>query len=191
MKSDIPVPESMKFLPIRKGLPVPYVADWTGETDSYVTHDSKLNRKVLATGGRMGTGEPMFGRQNPMRQRQCMMNNRCQVCSNDITEDYVWFIAGWVPNDANVAAVEPLVPVIEEPPLCTPCARYAVQICPGLRRDVEGQYSGLIVYKTYEYQHLMQAGNIPGAKKPVVHFVLAQLMSYTKFTVPEFLELTA
>ena len=192
MNRDITIPDSMQHLPIKGGYPVPYVADWTGEHETNIEYNKELKHFVITTGpGSVGDGEPIFGRQNPPRQRECMMKLRCQVCHTELEHDDAWwFIAGWIPADGKSGG-DPIDPHIEEPPLCIPCARFAVTVCPGLNREVEGPYSGLIIYKTYEFDERLQAMQSPDEPSQlVVQFVLAHLTAYTKYTPAEFIEET-
>lgn len=81
---------------------------------------------------RPGQGRPEFGKVHPMRQRRTMQRLLCQVCAGpaDCTEDGVlWLLKdhredwpSW-PNGMGVT----------EPPVCVPCVRLALRLCPALR----------------------------------------------------------
>jgi len=134
------------------GRPViaPYVTAWSAEKDPpYVvierpgggiayldeTFADRDRNGVLwfRTPFRPGQGRPEFGRVHPMRQRRTMLRLLCQVCAGpaDRTDDGVlWLLQdhrddwpSW-PNGMGVT----------EPPICLPCVRMSVRMCPTLRR---------------------------------------------------------
>lgn len=129
---------------------VPYVTAWTGEQDPPVSitarpgggiayADESLadrdNNGVLwfRTPFRPGDGRPDFGRVHPLRQRRTMRRLLCQVCAGpaDRTDDGVlWLLQDhrddW-PDWPNRMGVT-------EPPVCVPCVRTSVRLCPALRR---------------------------------------------------------
>jgi hypothetical protein len=116
------IPDSMKDLPTYHGLPIPYVAEWSSETEFVVPPPVDLDYGMVAvTKGMYGYGEPLLGAMQPQRQRECMTERICQVCHTKLGN--VVFMAGgnrleW----------------FTEPPCCLPCMRFAVQVCPGLVR---------------------------------------------------------
>lgn len=186
---DISIPARIAALQRKGAYPIPYVADWTGEAENIFRTEPRLGMPAWFTGGKPGDGEVMFGKQNPVRQRECVMNMRCQICHAQL-EPPVWFIAGWIPRDPTESiSLQPTEPVIEEPPLCTECAVYALRVCPGLARDHPPPYSGNLVYLTWEYEWAVQA--VTPLERPgtlVAHFVMAQLEQFETFTEKEFLE---
>jgi hypothetical protein len=129
---------------------VPYIAAWSKEQNppytlvqrpgsgiAYVDEkytDRDLNG-VLWTRTPLlrGRGRPDFGRVHPLRQRRTMQRLLCQVCAGpaDRTDDGVlWLLQdhredwpGW-PNRMGVT----------EPPVCLPCVRTSVRLCPALRK---------------------------------------------------------
>ncbi|MGH3762740.1 hypothetical protein [Actinophytocola sp.] len=128
----------------------PYVTAWSEETDppcrlvevpgggiGYVdeTVSDRDAHGVLSfrTPWRHGVGRPVFGKVHPLRQRRAMRRLLCQVCAEpaDRTEvGVLWLLRdyredwpGW-PNGMGVT----------EPPVCLPCARLSVQVCPALRK---------------------------------------------------------
>lgn len=94
----------------------------------------------------------MLGKVHSLRQRRAMRRLLCQVCAGpaDRTDDGVLFLLkdhrqdwpGW-PNRMGVT----------EPPVCLPCVRLSVQVCPALRKgavmvrasryEVAGVHGGL------------------------------------------------
>ena len=130
-------------------LVVPYIAAWSeerelpmtvfagrsgiGYTDETVI--DRDSRGVLWT--RMlscpRTGRPRFGQEHPIRQRKAMRKLLCQVCgkpANHTEDGFLWLLrdyrddwAGWPDGMANT-----------DPPVCVPCARMSVRLCPALRK---------------------------------------------------------
>ncbi|HEV8559185.1 MAG TPA: hypothetical protein VGR06_22805 [Actinophytocola sp.] len=133
-----------------RGAVVPYITAWSeeralpvriierpllgiGYTDeSFVDRDEHgvLWRRVLS---RPGAGRPLFGEIHTPRQRRAMQRLLCQVCSGPADQNEagtLWLLKdhrgdwpGW-PNGMGVT----------EPPVCLPCARTAINLCPSLRR---------------------------------------------------------
>jgi len=129
---------------------VPYITAWTEEKDPPVVlverpgggiayRDETLadrdHNGVLwfRTPFRPGQGRPDFGRVHPVRQRRAMQRLLCQVCAGpaNTTEDGVlWLLKDhredwpmW-PNGMGVT----------EPPICLPCVRLSMRLCPALRK---------------------------------------------------------
>lgn len=123
----VPVPAIIDALPKdRRGFPIPWVADWSsGSKKSFSVHEVGPGLPY----GRddcdctPGVGEPILGRQCPVRQRQAMTERLCQVCGLGIlaTED-LHFLGG------------DTIKVYVEPPLHAECAAYSLQVCPGIVR---------------------------------------------------------
>lgn len=115
-----------------RGHPVPYVADWSGESREYAMFDATFGRFAVFTAGRRGDGVPVLGKMNPARQRDCMANYRCQVCYCPLAAPYtaaVW--PGQVAVDPSTGLPCPL---LLEPWTCAPCMAIAMRACPGLAR---------------------------------------------------------
>jgi hypothetical protein len=128
----------------------PYVTAWSAEQDPPVViverpgggigyRDETLTDRdrngVLwfRTPFRLGQGRPDFGRVHPLRQRRTMQRLLCQVCAGpaDCTEGGVlWLLKDhredW-PSWPNGMAVT-------EPPVCVPCIRTSLRLCPALRK---------------------------------------------------------
>jgi hypothetical protein len=129
---------------------VPYIAPWSGERPPPevvieragrgigFVDETPLDRDrhgVLWTRTLVlpGQGRPEFQKVHPLRQRRAMARLLCQVCAQpaDVDERGVlWLLldhrddwVGWPEKMANTY-----------PPLCLPCARIAVRLCPALRR---------------------------------------------------------
>jgi hypothetical protein len=81
-----------------------------------------------------GKGRPEFAGVHPLRQRRAMRKLLCQVCggpADRTKQGELWLLPdhrddwpGWPDEMANVS-----------PPVCLPCARLSVRMCPVLRRS--------------------------------------------------------
>lgn len=126
--------------------PVPYIASWSGEiVPSPVVVDSPLGgigysdetlldrdrfgvlwARVLS---RRGDGEPLYAKQNSLRQRKSMRLLLCQVCGAPADRNehgVLWLLHDhrgdwprWPEGMAN-----------SHPPLCLRCAKMSVKWCP-------------------------------------------------------------
>lgn len=128
---------------------VPYIAAWSGEraSDTQViarglsgigytdeTLIDRDDRDVLWTRipSRQTYGRPQYGQVHPLRQRRAMRRLLCQVCGQpaDRNEQGVlWLLKdhredwpNWPDGMGNTY-----------PPVCLPCARLAIRMCPSLR----------------------------------------------------------
>ncbi|WP_331719489.1 hypothetical protein [Streptomyces sp. NBC_01174] len=136
---------------IHRGLPVPYIAPWDTEPmlrpplarrrgrngqwilcyrdETPYDRDSfgaLWTRQALAR----GRGVPDFAAVHALRQRQAMSRLLCQVCGRDTLTD--------TPDRQLHIMADTGQPVAEgelttSPPVCLPCARIAVRMCPHLR----------------------------------------------------------
>lgn len=82
-----------------------------------------------------GKGRPEFGKVHTLRQRLAMEQLRCQVCGgpSDRSEEGVLWLH--TEDPAATAALGNEGIVTENPPVCVPCLREAVEKCPRLRRE--------------------------------------------------------
>jgi hypothetical protein len=134
------------------GRPVvaPYITAWSEEFDppfrlverrgggiAYVdeTMTDRDSNGVLwfRTPFRHGHGRPEFGQVHPLRQRRTMLRLLCQVCAGpaDRTDDGVL----WLLQDHREDWPSwPEGMGVTEPPICLPCIRTSVRMCPALRR---------------------------------------------------------
>ena len=129
----------------------PYIASWTeeefpptaiierpgrgiGYADETI-HDRDRNGVLwLRALSRPRQGQPLFAKVHPLRQRRAMRRLLCNVCASpaDRSEDGVlWLLKdhrtdwpGW-----------PQQMAVTEPPVCLPCVRRSVRLCPALRRE--------------------------------------------------------
>ncbi|WP_055556150.1 hypothetical protein [Streptomyces sp. NBRC 110028] len=88
-----------------------------------------------------GTGRPIYDSMHVARQRICMYAMKCQICGNPASRDEDgWLFINWRrPWDP---PTWPEGSLTEQPPLCEPHARMAVEQCPHLGR---GDYAVLRV----------------------------------------------
>ncbi len=129
----------------------PYIASWTDEevpptaiierpgrgigyADETI-HDRDRNGVLwLRALSRPRQGQPLFAKVHPLRQRRAMRRLLCNVCASPAhrSEDGVlWLLKdhrtdwpGWPQHMA-----------LTEPPVCLPCVRRSVRLCPALRRE--------------------------------------------------------
>jgi hypothetical protein len=133
----------------KKRIVVPYITSWSRERDVPYTlverpgvgiayADETLadrdSHGVLwqRSASRPHHGRPQFGKVHPLRQRRAMRKLLCQVCGGpaDHTNDGVLWVLpdhreDWVDWPDGMANVEP--------PICQPCVRLSLRLCPRLR----------------------------------------------------------
>jgi hypothetical protein len=82
---------------------------------------------------RPGHGRPEFGQVHSLRQRRAMRRLLCQVCAGpaDRTEDGVLWL---LKDHRDDWAHWPEGMGVTEPPVCLPCVRTSVLLCPALRK---------------------------------------------------------
>ncbi|NEA60137.1 hypothetical protein G3I60_39755 [Streptomyces sp. SID13666] len=136
-----------------------------------------------------GRGRPEFARTHAQRQRRCMRALLCQVCAGpaDRTEQGVLWL---VENDEGRADElnwpEDLVTV--HPPICAPCARQALRLCPHLAgrgsvavrvKDsaVEGVYGQL--YRSSPHSPVEGRRDAVFYDSPEIRWVLAAQLTRT------------
>jgi hypothetical protein len=131
-------------------LTVPYITAWSTEQDLPATvierrgfgiayaDETSIDRDghgVLwyRSPSRPGQGRPEFGQVHSLRQRRAMRRLLCQVCAGaaDKTADGVlWLLRDYRDDWANW----PEGMGVTEPPVCLPCVRMSVRLCPALRK---------------------------------------------------------
>jgi hypothetical protein len=122
----------------RYNRPVPYINIWSGEmpedTWRLATDPSLGMPGIFVPAGCRGLGEPDFTRQAPDRQRECMIGELCQIC----TAPAAWIVVSNSMSTKTIVYQGKKRLVITEPWICASCAKYAIEVCPGLirrRRD--------------------------------------------------------
>jgi hypothetical protein len=131
------------------GAIVPYVGAWTGEetlpaqvvqrtrgigyADETLADRDEAGVLWLRMASRIGVGRPLFTQLHPLRQRRTMRRLLCQVCTRpaDRTEQGVLWL---LPGEPGQQPPWPEGMVTVQPPLCLPCARTSIRMCPALRQ---------------------------------------------------------
>lgn len=133
------IPEHLRNLPTWRGLPVPYVAQWSSEVEeSFVIRPDPLyqdREAVFFSAGAIGEGEAILGNMSMVRQRETLALGMCQVCRRRVAGG-----KGYLVQSANTSKVVPInnspamALVITEPWLCRRCLEFSLETCPGLIR---------------------------------------------------------
>jgi hypothetical protein len=128
---------------------VPYITTWSEERPlptTVVEHPSGIRYadETLAdrdrngvlwrrVPSRPGRGRPQFGKVHPLRQRRAMRRLLCGICGGPADRSdlgVLWVLRDyrddWLGWPEGMAATEP--------PVCLPCARLSVRLCPALRK---------------------------------------------------------
>ncbi|WP_147450748.1 hypothetical protein [Streptomyces hoynatensis] len=139
-----------------RGLPVPWVTRWSGEPvlaggpltlrpdrQGLAYRDERAGERdrhgVLwaRVGQAPGSGRPDYRVMHPVRQRQAMLERRCQVCSGPADRNAKgWLFAVRRPEAAEDMPGWPEGLLCTKPPVCRPCARLAARHCPYLGEPV-------------------------------------------------------
>lgn len=173
----------------RRGLPVPYINAWGAETpESYrIAHDRLVGGPAMF---RDDVGdEPDFTRQNPQRQRECMVAGLCQVCGKRVP----WSRRNLVISDLSVkwhwvGELRREVPVVAEPWLCDRCCTIAVGWCPALIRRTRDEHLEVVkVRAEREAQLIVSNGVVDGQQHdgPVFMWAKLQLLTLDIRRAPE------
>jgi hypothetical protein len=135
---------------LRGPVVAPYITSWSEEVDlpsrlvevpgrgiayadETVTDRDRRGVLWLRTLCRPGIGRPMYGLVHPLRQRRAMLRLLCQVCAGPAdrtSEGVLWLARDWRedwPSWPNGMAET-------EPPVCVPCVRLSMRMCPALRK---------------------------------------------------------
>lgn len=129
---------------------------------------------------RQGQGKPVFGKVHPLRQRRVMRRLLCQVCAGpaDRNEQGVLWLLG---DDRDDWPGWPESMAATHPPVCLPCARASVRLCPYLRRkmvavrvrspEVGGVY-GLVYQRGWPFPRAVEEAVVP-YDDPMARWVVA------------------
>jgi hypothetical protein len=134
-------------------IPVPFVAVWSEETVSVnglisrggrlayrdETSEDRDPEGVLwaRMSTRIGEGRPDFGGLHPARQRQAMLEMRCQVCGGPASRTRTgWLFVMPRPRHDEAPRTWPEGERMTAPPVCEPCAAVAMLHCPHLRDPI-------------------------------------------------------
>jgi hypothetical protein len=131
----------------RQEIPVPYVADWTGERVDCAGMTVRPDGRGLRYGDEQpsdrdhrgvlwarvtsapGEGTPQFPVMHPARQRRVMERLLCQVCggeSSKTSKGWLFLLPGGPTEDIRTT----------KPPICEPCAVLAMRHCPHLKDPI-------------------------------------------------------
>lgn len=148
----------------RRGLPVPYVNRW-GLVDDLtkiaIERDPNLGMPGVFYDD-TDDDVPDFNRQHMARQRECVTQGLCQVCSRFVP----WSRRFLVIAAMSVETIDlggRRTPVVTEPWLDERCARFALEICPALiRRRRDEKLTLVPVTSKREVQIVISHGWVEG-----------------------------
>jgi hypothetical protein len=110
----------------RRGLGIGYLGETLLDRDEH----GVLWRRTSSMHGR---GHPEFGKIHPLRQRRAQHRLLCGICAGLPDRDergVLWLVRDfrddWPNWPEHMAATEP--------PICLPCARLSIRVCPSLRQ---------------------------------------------------------
>ncbi|MDX2935984.1 hypothetical protein [Streptomyces ipomoeae] len=146
-----------------KGLPVPYIAAWSGERlpqpPVVLAKDGIAFADAVAANGnaegrdqagalwqrwalRRGDGVPEFNAVHGPRQRQAMRKLLCQVCGGPSDKNEQGRL--WLLEDYRGVEGWPEREVTTHPPVCRACAPVAARRCPHLKNKVVAVRAGQV-----------------------------------------------
>lgn len=176
---------------------VPYVAAWSTETELLIRRCSTAsNRPALCRKQSRGQGVPLLGKMDEFRQRRCWSERLCQVCGREISTKWIGIDS---PQSATIPGQICPAPVLLEPLACVPCAKTAIEHCPGIARQREA--GTLRCYVVGHCQLIQQIVGPMGNNdkldrvlaewkgEPPVGYLKAVLKSYTEVTVEDVLDM--
>jgi hypothetical protein len=167
------------------GAVVPYIGSWTGEetaqpqiirrrrggiafADEMLLDRDEWGVLWIRSTARIGVGRPLFKRLHPRRQRRAVLDLLCQVCAKPA--DHTDAGTLWLMPESEVHAGEDREGMTTiYPPLCSPCARLSVSMCPALRqsyvllraRSRVAGVSGVVFRPVYPFPRLMVDDDYP------------------------------
>lgn len=111
-------------------VPVPYVAYWSDEIDKpfAVRRDPRLHDEWALFSQGTPTGKPVLGKMNEQRQREVVLDGKCQVCAAPIKRSR-WLVSFGEHENGKL--------LVREPWSCTGCMVAAVRYCPGIRQAAD------------------------------------------------------
>lgn len=94
-----------------------------------------------------------FGRYDPVRLRQCVLERRCHVCWSPANATMICMSDRVKPADGPQMLIDGAsVPVVVQPWVCAPCLSFALQHCPPLRAAIASS-RGLVAY-VHKHRHM-------------------------------------
>lgn len=125
------LPPQLAGLPRRKGLPVQWIAGWSGEFPLAVRYDDRAGAWALFNEGPDFTGEPLTGKDfgcHTVRGREAALYGICRGCGRPISGGASWSA---VDHDYQYGQCNGAPPVtMWEPGACWSCLQFAGRYCP-------------------------------------------------------------
>ncbi len=115
------------------GVPVPYVAAWSGEESIFLGTCPYARRTAICQVQNRGVGKPKFGTPHMVRQRQAIALGLCDLCGKPLKTCTKVSLsqARPVPH-----AAQPMDVLQVEPLLHKACAAISMRHCPSLKRQI-------------------------------------------------------
>lgn len=113
---------------------VPWTVSWTGEERQFVGPCRHADGMLALRMPEMsGVGKPNFGKPHWDRQRQCIAEERCDLCGKPLrfATKVSLSHARVNPTGANGPCVMQAEPMVHKP-----CALVCIEQCPSLKRDI-------------------------------------------------------
>ena len=115
-------------------VPVPWTLSWSGEEQLYIGKCSITGKPAVMQESNRGEGKPLFGSPHMGRQRQCIVECRCDLCGKRLNKSTKVSLSHAAVrshsyNGNDVLQVEPL--------LHKACAKRCLTLCPSLKRDIK------------------------------------------------------
>lgn len=115
-------------------VPVPWTVSWTGEEKHFVAPCRHVGGMLaLRMPERPGVGKPQFGKPHSDRQRQCIAEDRCDLCGRSLRSCTRISLSHARVNDKGARG--PCVMQVE-PMVHRDCALACIAYCPSLKRDI-------------------------------------------------------
>lgn len=125
----------MRFEPLKWGaVPVPYAALWSGEADQmFIAKCPHAGVLAICDHEARGTGKPIFGKPHMTRQRELIINQRCDLCARPLAGHTKVSLshANFRVSGAQGGCIMQVEPLVHKR-----CALACVQHCPSLKRDI-------------------------------------------------------
>ncbi|WP_433891927.1 hypothetical protein [Streptomyces sp. CA-111067] len=138
-----------------KKLPVPFAAAWSGEEPDISALIARPFGAGLAYSDERpedrdeqgvlwarlsiapGSGRPIFEAMHSVRQREAMLHRLCQVCGKPAERtEQGWLFLSQYTRLTHAMGDSANQGFTSKPPICPPCARLAVELCPHLTDPV-------------------------------------------------------
>lgn len=159
---------------------VPWTTSWTGELRFEIRDCPYAKARALWQPAAQGVGKPEFSKPHAVRQRQAMMQCRCDICGKRLATSTKVSLSQESPRHVDrigwaLLATEPL--------MHTACAAEELDACPVLRRQLrDGTLKARQVFRyrtvaqlltadaTEEFAHLREPGTVGHIKLQILDF---------------------